>query len=268
MVIATVIALHLQNARLKEELKRAQEFIQANRLRSESLTVLAHDMRTPLTSIKGYATTLLMEEVHFSPDKRREFLQLIDQECDTLVNLIHDLLESSVLDAGAIKLELQPVLLPRLAKAVIAKMQPSRQQHRFLIDFPEHFPIVEADPDRILQVLRNLLDNAAKYSPQGGNIVIHGEAFTREVVISVADPGIGIAPEHLNQLFDKFFRVRSGTGVRTIGSGLGLPIVRAIVDAHGGKIWAESQLGQGSTFHFTIPLSKAGQTVGVESETE
>lgn len=165
---ATLISLYLQNALLQDEVRSDRSFMEANRLRSESLSILAHDMRTPLTAIKGYATTLLMEEVQFSRDKQREFLQLIDEACDSLVNLIHDLLESSVLDAGAIKLGLEPVLLPRLAQVVADEMQHSHRSHRLLVDFPEHFPIVEADPDRILQVLRNLLDNAVKYSPQGG----------------------------------------------------------------------------------------------------
>jgi signal transduction histidine kinase len=258
---AALVALSLENSLLQENLKKDQEFIKANRLRSESLSILAHDMRTPLTTIKGYATTLLMEEAEFSPEKQREFLQLIDQECDTLVNLIHDLLESSALEDGAIQLELQPVLVSRLAQSVANELQPSRPHHRFLVDFPESFPTVVADPDRIRQVLRNLLDNAAKYSPEGGNIVIDGELLPGEVAIRVADPGIGIAPEHLNQLFDKFFRVRSSSGPRTIGSGLGLPIARAIVEAHGGRIWAESQLGQGSVFHFTLPRSEAGQII-------
>ncbi len=266
--LAALISLYLQNDRLQEALRQDQEFIKANRLRSESLSILAHDMRTPLTSIKGYATTLLMEEVQFSPDKQREFLQLIDEECDTLVSLIHDLLESSVLDAGAMKLELQPVLLPRLATKVVAEMQHPRRQHRFLVDFPDRLPLVEADPDRILQVFRNLLDNAVKYSPHGGLVVVRAQAGEHEITISVADPGIGIAPEHLNQLFDKFFRVRSRTGLRTVGSGLGLPIARAIVEAHGGKIWAESQVGQGSIFYFTLPLSTTDRMTGGESDSD
>lgn len=265
--LAALISLYFQNARLKEALEREQALIKANGLRSDALSILAHDMRTPLTSIKGYATTLLMEEAQFSPDKQREFLQFIDEECDTLVNLIHDLLESSVLDAGAMKLEPQPVLLARLVQTAIAELQPFGRQHRFSVDFPEQFPIVEADPDRILEVFRNLLDNAVKYSPQGGLIAVRGQIGDREITVGVTDPGIGIAPEHLSQLFDKFFRIRSGTGQRVIGSGLGLPIARAIVEAHGGKIWAESQPGQGSTFYFTLPLAETDRVTDAESET-
>lgn len=221
---------------------------------NEALAVLAHEMRTPLTSIKGYATALLMDEISFSPEKHREFLQLIDRECDVLEALIHDILESSLLDAGGLKLELQPIQLPRLARNIAEEIGRLYPQHRIIVDYPEHFPIVDGDPERITEVLRNLLDNAAKYSAQGGLIVMRGEVADTEVILSVADQGIGIAPEHLNRLFDKFFRVKSRDTRRTIGSGLGLPIARSLVEAHGGHIWAESQLGRGSTFYFTLPL--------------
>ena len=128
-----------------------------------------------------------------------------------------------------------------------------------VLDYPQDFPIVDADPQRIVQVLRNLLDNAVKYSPDGGLIIVRGEVHEEEVVISVADQGVGLAPEDLNRLFEKFFRVRSGLGHHVVGSGLGLPISRAIVESHGGRIWAESQVGQGSTFYFTLPLRGLSQ---------
>ena len=124
------------------------------------------------------------------------------------------------------------------------------------MDFADDFPIVDADPLRIEQVLRNLLDNAVKYSPQGGMIVVRGEAQEKRAIVSVADQGMGIAPEHLNRLFEKFFRVESVAGQHVVGSGLGLPIARTIVEGHGGHIWAESRLGEGSTFYFTLPLEE------------
>jgi signal transduction histidine kinase len=128
-----------------------------------------------------------------------------------------------------------------------------------VIDFPDGFPVVDGDPDRIAQVLRNLLDNAVKYSPDGGLVMLRGEMTENEVVVSVADQGVGISPEHLNRLFEKFFRVDSGLKRHVVGSGLGLPICRTIVEAHGGRIWAESKVGQGSTFYFTLPLEEISQ---------
>jgi signal transduction histidine kinase len=185
---------------------------------------------------------------------QREFLQIIDEECDILQDLIRDLLESSSIDAGLMKVELEPTRLNRLATSVVDDMRHHSPKHRFLVDFPHDFPIVDADPDRLAQVLRNLLDNAVKYSPQGGLIVVRGEIQAHEVIVSVADQGFGIAPEHLNRLFEKYFRVKASPSRGVAGSGLGLPIAQAIVEGHGGRIWAESRVGQGSTFYFTLPL--------------
>lgn len=263
--ISDLIALAIENARLRSELQATRALEEGNRLKAEVISTLAHEMRTPLTSIKGYATAMLMEEAAFSPEVQRDFLQIIDEESTVLQNLIQDLLESSIIDAGFLKLEPQPVLLPRLAKSVTDDIARHSQKHRFLVDFPRNFPIVEADPDRVAQVLRNLLENAVKYSPQGGLVVVRGEVDQDQVILSVADQGVGIAPEHLNRLFEKFFRVESGLGRHVVGSGLGLPICRAIVESHGGRIWAESEVGKGTILYFTLPLS---QGTGQEPESQ
>ncbi len=230
--------------------------------KSELISILAHEMRTPLTSIKGYSTALLMEEASFSPETQREFLKYIDQECDTLQHLIHDLLESSDLEAGALKLEREPVELGLLAENVARDMSFRSYGHRFVIEYPKDLPVVLADPDRIVQVFRNLLDNAVKYSPEGKVVTIRGEVQNNEIVFSVSDEGIGIPPEHLNRLFEKFFRVRSGPGRHISGSGLGLPVARTIVESHGGRIWAESKVGEGSTFYFTLPFQASKVQAG------
>jgi len=264
--IGDLLALFIENTRLSEELAAVRSQEEANRLKAEVMSTLAHELRTPLTSIKGYSTMLLMEEASFSPEMQREFLKIIDQECNVLEDLIHDLLESSMIDAGFLRLELQPVRLPRLAREVVADFMHRSEDHRFVVDFPGNFPLVEADPQRIIQVLRNLIDNAVKYSPDGGLVVIRGQVLGDEVVVSVADQGVGIAPEHLNRLFEKFFRVKTGLGRHVVGTGLGLPISRAIVEGHGGRIWAESQVGQGTTLYFTIPLGDLGRRGDDESE--
>jgi signal transduction histidine kinase len=265
--VADLIALAIENAHLRSDLQATRALEEANRLKAELISTLAHEMRTPLTSIKGYSTALLMEDVSFDPESQAEFLRIIDEECDVLQDLIHDLLESSIIDAGLLKLEPQPVLLPRLAKNLVDDMAHRTEKHQFVVDFPKRFPIVDADPHRVEQVLRNLVDNAIKYSPEGGLVVVRGEARTDEVIISVADQGVGIAPEHLNRLFEKFFRVESGLGRHVVGSGLGLPIARTIVESHGGRIWAESQVGEGTTLCFTLPLEGPSQEAEDEPQT-
>ena len=256
--VADLLSLSIENARLRDELRGSEALGEANRLKAELISTLAHEMRTPLTSIKGYSTALLMEEGAFSPETQREFLEIIDEECDTLQNLIHDILESSIIDAGLLKLEMQPVLLPRLIQGVVDDMARRAVGCRFVVDLPDRLPVVEADSERITQVLRNLLDNAVKYSPGGGLIIVRAELWPGEVVISVADQGVGIAPQHLHQLFEKFFRAKTGLIRHVVGSGLGLPISHAIVESHGGRIWAESVIGQGSTFYFTLPVPGPG----------
>jgi two-component system sensor histidine kinase VicK len=136
------------------------------------------------------------------------------------------------------------------------ELQHRGKNHTFLVDFPVDFPIVDADPRWIKQVFRNVLDNAVKYSPEGGLIVIKGEVRPMDVMVSVADQGVGISPEDLGQLFDKYFRVRSVSTLHVSGTGLGLPIARAIVEAHGGRIWAESKVGEGTSISFLLPRSQ------------
>jgi len=263
--VAELITMSIENMRLSRELQATKALKEANRLKEELISTLAHEMRTPLTAIKGYATALLMEEVSFSPSTQQEFLQIIDEECDVLQNLIHDLLESSIIDAGLLKLQPQPVLLPRLAWDVIEEMAHQSRKHQFVVDFTDDFPIVDADPQRIAQVLRNLIDNAIKYSPDGGLIVVRGEAWPLEAVVSVSDQGVGIAPEHLNRLFEKYFRIESGLVRHVVGSGLGLPIAHTIVESHNGRIWAESRLGEGTTLFFALPLADPSQRQADES---
>jgi signal transduction histidine kinase len=154
------------------------------------------------------------------------------------------------------------VRLPHLAREVADEIQLQTASHRLVVDFPDDFPLLMCDPRRLRQVLRNILDNAVKYSPDGGLIVMRGEVRQADVVVSVADQGVGIAPEDLIPLFDKYFRVQRTTGDHVPGTGLGLPITRAIVEAHAGRIWAESKLGQGTTFYFSLPRDELALVEG------
>ncbi len=262
--LANLIALAIHTAELTSRQEGLRALEEANRFKSEVIASLAHDMRTPLASIKGYSTALLMEGANFDPQSQREFLEIIDDECDHLTSIIHEMLESSLIEGGQLQLDLQPVILPRLVNAMVEEFKHRSRQHHILVDFPWRFPIVDADPYRIQQVLRNLLDNAIKYSAEGTLITIRGIAHPEEVEISVADQGIGISPEDLNRLFEKFFRVNLASGKYVPGTGLGLPIARAIVEMHGGRIWAESQVGQGTTLYFTLPRTGLSRGLAVE----
>lgn len=252
--LAELIVINVDKIRLLQQTERTKAMEEADRLKSELIAALAHDMRTPLASIMGYASALLLDDVQWDEETRADYLRIIDSEASELQMMIQDLLESSIVDAGLLRIEKEPTLMPRLAEGLVKEMSRRTARHRFVISFAADFPVVYADPRRIEQVLRNLLDNAVKYSPDGGLVVVRGQVGEDEVIISVADEGVGIAPEHLNRLFEKFFRLKSPLSQRVRGSGLGLPISRTIVENHGGRIWAESELGKGTTIYFSLPL--------------
>lgn len=227
--------------------------LDADHLRTEVLAILSHELSTPLAAIKGYTTALLLEEVSWPEEKRRQFLQLIAEEVDNLQRMITEILDTTRIEAGLLAVEPQPLRLPRLVQEVTIEMQQRSSGHRFVLDFAPDFPLIDADPRRIKQVLRNILDNAVKYSPDGELIVIRGVIRPKDVVISIADQGVGISAEEMIPLFDKYFRGRSSRDRHIPGTGLGLPVSRAIVEAHGGRIWAESQPGEGTTLYFSLP---------------
>jgi K+-sensing histidine kinase KdpD len=252
--LADLVALTIDRANLQAQADASRQARQEEHMRSEVMAALSHQLRMPLSAIKGYASALLLEELGWSEAKRREFLEMIDEECDGMETLIAEMLDSALIDIGQLKPEPQPLRLPRLAEEMAGEVQRRSEQHHLLVDFPPDFPLVEADPHWIKQVFRNVLDNAVKYSPEGGLIVIRGEARPADVLITVADQGLGISPEDLIPLFEKYFRARHHNGYHISGTGLGLPIARAIIEAHDGRIWAESKLGEGTTVFFTLPL--------------
>jgi signal transduction histidine kinase len=261
--LAHVATLAADRARLARELEHARTLLEgAGKLQQDVMSTLSHEMRTPLASIKGYASAMLLDGVEWPEETMREYLQIIVEESDKLGEITTDLLDVSVIDAGRFQIQKEPTPLLRLAEEVVAELGRRTDRHSFLVSFPPHFPIVDADAGRIRRVLFNLLDNAVKYSAGGGLVVIQGQVQENEVLVSVADQGPGIAPEYLNRLFERFFRVKFVSGHHIVGSGLGLPIARNIVEAHGGRIWAESRLGEGTTISFTLPIGEA--SAGVE----
>ncbi len=257
--IADLIALAIDRNRLAAQADAIREERREERMRSEVLATLSHELRMPLTAIQGYSSALLMEEVGWSDEKRQEFLRLIEDECNNMQSMLKDILDSSLIDVDQLVIERQPARIPIIAREVAAEFQRRTEAHRIMVDFAASFPILEVDARWLKQVFRNILDNAMKYSPEGGLIVIRGEERPHDVVVVIADQGIGISPENLIPLFERYYRVRSATNLHIPGTGLGLPVARAIVEAHGGRIWAESNLDEGTTIYFSLPKMREGK---------
>jgi signal transduction histidine kinase len=264
VALANHAALAVDNLHLLDEARNVAALRELDRMKSELLSTVSHELRTPLGSIKGYATTLLTHSSKLRKDEQREFLEIIDSEADRLRDLIENLLDMSRLEAGVLRIDRQPVQLARVAREVSRKVQLASQQHELRLEWPDQDPPVSADEKRIYQVIQNLLTNAVKYSPAGGCITLSARAERRDLVLSVADEGLGMPTTELEKIFERFHRVQSEVSRGIGGTGLGLAICKGLVEAHGGRIWAESAgEGKGSKFRFTLPLLAEPQDVTV-----
>jgi two-component system, OmpR family, phosphate regulon sensor histidine kinase PhoR len=236
---------------------------EAERMRSALLATVSHELRSPLTAIAGYADTLL----HDGPwDDRteREFIEVIALSASRLAALVDNLLDAATLEAGALRLEREPVRVERIAERVLAQRRLLASGFSLQMETRPGLPVADADPLRVEQVLANLVDNAIKYSPHGGPVCIRIHSFQdRELAVSVSDRGDGIPAEHLDHLFERFYRV-DGTRAGIKGAGLGLFICKSLVEAHGGAISVESQPGLGSTFTFTLPALTESSEIEAE----
>lgn len=231
-------------------------FRAAEEAKSTFISVVSHELKTPVSLIKGYASTLRRDDAQWDQGTVMNGLQVIEEEADRLAELIENLLDATRLQVGALKIHMAPVALDQLTRRLAEKFRTQSTAHTIDAAFPAHFPAVSGDEQRLTQTLSNLVSNAIKYSPGGGKITIAGRVVDGQVEVSVSDEGIGFSPELGERLFDRFYRVDNALTRETQGAGLGLYIVRSIVEAHGGHIWAKSQPGQGSTFYFTLPISK------------
>ena len=228
-------------------------FREADELKNTFISIISHELKTPVALIKGYAGTLRREDAHWDPQTVRESATIIEDEADRLTQLIDNLLDASRLQAGGLKLNRSDVAIDAVAKRLVELFRTQTTQHPFTADFPPSFPSVQADPARIEQLLSNLIGNAIKYSPNGGSIRVSGRVMPDAVEITVSDEGIGIPVEEQPRIFERFYRADDALSRRTQGSGLGLYIAKAIVEAHGGHIEVSSTPGRGTAFSFTLP---------------
>jgi len=226
-----------------------------DQLKTDFLATVAHEIRTPLTAIKGSLSLLLHDPEGFRDEEtRREFLALAQQNVERILRLINNYFSLVRIETGQLVLDRQPVELRSLIHTAIARVQGMAQERgiEMVHDGPTESVRVLADPDMLESVLVNLLDNAIKFSPERGVIQVNVKAAPAEVTVRVSDRGAGIPPGDLPRVFERFYRVPTPE-VRVTGSGLGLHICKAIIEEHGGRIWVESQVGQGCTFSFTLP---------------
>jgi two-component system sensor histidine kinase KdpD len=248
-------ALALERAQLAERAQKEEIEVEAERLRTSLLSSLSHDMRTPLGAITGAASSLLEERSKLTEPARRELLQSILDESNRMNRLIGNLLDMIRVESGALQVQKDWQPLEEPVGVALIRLSERLKQHPVRVRLPPDLPLVPMDGVLIEQVLVNLLENAAKYTPAGTAIDIAAEQTDGVVRVDVLDRGPGIPPGEERRIFEKFYRV-AGEGPAT-GVGLGLTICRGIVTAHGGRIWAENRAGGGAAFHFTLPLSSA-----------
>jgi two-component system sensor histidine kinase KdpD len=260
-VSATQIASALERARLGEETQRAQVQMEAERLRSSLLSSVSHDLRTPLGVITG-ASSALLDGKEIEPDARRDLALTIHEEAQRLNRLVRNLLDMTKITSGAIQVKKEWQPLEEVVGAALTRMDEQLEGWTVNVKLPADLPLVPIDAVLVEQVLVNLLENAAKYARKGSAIDIEAHAEGTSVVVEVMDRGPGIPPELLDKIFEKFYRLpRESAGS---GAGLGLAICRGIVQAHGGRIWAENRAVGGAAFRFSLPLEGTPPVVAVE----
>ena len=249
-------AIALSNAILHERT------LELDRLKSEFVAVVSHEIRTPLTVIKG-VLELLTDDRHWQvDDKQGELLRMATANSERLLHLINDILDFSKLQSASLPMSFAPGVLPQVVRSSAGNLSHLAGERgiQLVLEMPGDLPMVIMDEQRIGQVITNLLSNALKFSPRGSTVTVSAKTADQGVSVSVRDEGEGIAPKDMSRLFQKFSQLDTSTTRKAGGTGLGLVITKGIVEGHGGKIWVESEVGQGSVFWFTLPLSGPGIT--------
>jgi len=233
-------------------LRDITHFREAEELKSTFISVISHELKTPVALIKGYVSTLRREDVSWERQVVEDSLEVIEEEADRLTELIENLLDASRLQAGALEINQSDVALEVLAGRIAKRFSTQTEIHSIVVKFPEKFPVILGDEDRLTQVLSNLVSNAIKYSPNGGQIQINGRVKEGYIVLCVSDQGRGIAQNDIPYVFDRFYRAEDATR-QTKGAGLGLFLARAVIEAHGGRIWVDTKPGEGASVCFSLP---------------
>jgi two-component system sensor histidine kinase KdpD len=248
---ANHLALSLERAALRRQALRAEVLEQTERLQQALVGAVSHDLRTPLAAIKVAASTLLHNDARVAPGDRKELLDTIDAQADRLGRLVTNLLDLSRVQAGVLRVVPQPTAVSELVADAVQAVQSALGAHRVELDLPDDLPLVDADPVLAGQVLANLLDNAARFAPDGTAITVQAALHDDGLVhVAVRDGGPGVAPALRNRVFEPF--ARSGPGG---GTGVGLAIAKAFVEAHGQRIWVEEAAGGGASFVFTLSVT-------------
>lgn len=239
---------YIANVRDMTKIREAED------LKQTLLSVISHELKTPVSIIKGYAGTLAREDADWDRATLKDGLAVIEEEADRLDRLITNLLEASRLQSGGVKLRLSFLDLADMAQKAVENLQATTPNHTLQTDFPANYPAIQGDFERMREVLTNLIGNAIKYSPDGGTIKVGGQVGkNNKALLYVRDEGIGIPPAEQEKIFDRFHRVDNRLARQAPGTGLGLFLVRAVVEAHGGRVWVESSPGHGSTFWVELP---------------
>jgi len=260
VMVEDVTAVRETSDRLAEALDAQREanvnLERLDRTKSEFLSIVSHEFRTALTGIQGFSE--LIRDGGLEPDEVRAYGGYIFNDADRVNRLIGDMLDLDRMESGRMAIRTGDVDINDVLMEAISRAAPSAVNVEFKSDLDPRLPIVTGDRDRLIQVVSNVVNNAVKYSPDGGTVTLSTRVEGGFALVSVSDTGIGIPPDEIGHVFERFRRVRSGAAQSIPGTGLGLTIVKQIVEMHGGKIWVESAVGHGSSFHFTIPLSAGG----------
>jgi PAS domain S-box-containing protein len=235
--------------------------VAVDRMKSELISIVSHQLRTPMTSIKGYTDLIYLEAVGEINEAQRRFLRIIKSNADRLALLANDLLDISRIETGRIRLNLEFIHIGAISEEMATSLRGQIEEKglSLKLDIPEGLPPIYGDHDRVTQILTNLTENAWRYTPSGGQVTVSAQTRGNFLQVSVADTGIGIAPEDQEKIFTRFYRADHPLVQEVAGTGLGLSIAKSFVEMHGGEIWVESKPGQGSTFSFTLPLAEREQ---------